>query len=291
RTLRRTLGDDSREPRFIRTVSRHGYQFVAEVRETPDDGPMGTAPVEVAPPLPGEAVARPAETEDSASADWDVQLARLLRRPPFESARDEERREAAEALHALGTADALERLDGLPGHAEARAILRDARWDVPGAGDVPLRGAKGGWAAMAYLVRLRLRLAAREMSNRWGAAALGGAAAGAVAGCVGGVALWLVPESQAGPNVVLALALVGAVAGTLGAAGVGAGLSAAEVLARSRRAAALVACGAAGGMLAGAVTHLLTRAVVSGVFGRALDDIAGAFEGIVIGGAAGFGYA
>jgi DNA-binding winged helix-turn-helix (wHTH) protein len=29
RTLRRTLGDDSREPRFIRTVSRHGYQFVS----------------------------------------------------------------------------------------------------------------------------------------------------------------------------------------------------------------------------------------------------------------------
>ena len=28
RTLRRTLGDDSREPRFIRTVARHGYQFV-----------------------------------------------------------------------------------------------------------------------------------------------------------------------------------------------------------------------------------------------------------------------
>ena len=27
RTLRRTLGDDPREPRFIRTVSRHGYQF------------------------------------------------------------------------------------------------------------------------------------------------------------------------------------------------------------------------------------------------------------------------
>src|SRR6266850_639547 len=28
RTLRRTLGDDPREPRFIRTVSRHGYRFV-----------------------------------------------------------------------------------------------------------------------------------------------------------------------------------------------------------------------------------------------------------------------
>ena len=37
RTLRRTLGDDSREPRFIRTVSRHGYQFVwADVVEEID---------------------------------------------------------------------------------------------------------------------------------------------------------------------------------------------------------------------------------------------------------------
>jgi DNA-binding winged helix-turn-helix (wHTH) protein len=28
RTIRRALGDDSREPRYIRTVSRHGYRFV-----------------------------------------------------------------------------------------------------------------------------------------------------------------------------------------------------------------------------------------------------------------------
>ena len=39
RTLRRTLGDDSREPRFIRTVSRHGYRFVLpDVIEEEDDG-------------------------------------------------------------------------------------------------------------------------------------------------------------------------------------------------------------------------------------------------------------
>ena len=38
RTIRRTLGDDSREPRFIRTVSRHGYRFVfPEVVEEEDD--------------------------------------------------------------------------------------------------------------------------------------------------------------------------------------------------------------------------------------------------------------
>src|SRR6185436_9624056 len=39
RTIRRVLGDDPREPRFIGTVSRHGYRFVfAEVREEDDDG-------------------------------------------------------------------------------------------------------------------------------------------------------------------------------------------------------------------------------------------------------------
>src|SRR5262245_17320661 len=39
RTIRRVLEDDSREPRFVRTVSRHGYRFVFEdVVEEDDDG-------------------------------------------------------------------------------------------------------------------------------------------------------------------------------------------------------------------------------------------------------------
>ena len=88
---------------------------------------------------------------------------------------------------------------------------------------------------VGHVVRLRLRRAARETSNRWLVASAGGALAGVLAGIVGGVALWLVPDSQARPNVVVALALIGAVAGALGAAGVGAGLAAAEALARSAR--------------------------------------------------------
>jgi DNA-binding winged helix-turn-helix (wHTH) protein len=43
RTIRRTLGDDSREPLFIRTVSRHGYRFVfPDVIEEADDAPWPT---------------------------------------------------------------------------------------------------------------------------------------------------------------------------------------------------------------------------------------------------------
>jgi DNA-binding winged helix-turn-helix (wHTH) protein len=48
RTLRRTLGDDPREPRFIRTVSRHGYQFTCpDVIEEPDEELPEPLPVRV----------------------------------------------------------------------------------------------------------------------------------------------------------------------------------------------------------------------------------------------------
>src|SRR5215212_7734145 len=45
RTLRRTLADDSRDPRFIRTVSRHGYRFVfLDIVEEDDDERSGFTP-------------------------------------------------------------------------------------------------------------------------------------------------------------------------------------------------------------------------------------------------------
>jgi DNA-binding winged helix-turn-helix (wHTH) protein len=36
RTLRRQLGDDAAQPRFIETVPKHGYRFIAEVSDGPD---------------------------------------------------------------------------------------------------------------------------------------------------------------------------------------------------------------------------------------------------------------
>jgi DNA-binding winged helix-turn-helix (wHTH) protein len=279
RTIRRALGDDPRDPQFVRTVARHGYQFICrDVVEESDSGPLPQIP----------------QMPQMAQMDFDPfapLLDRLLRRGAWESASEADRREAAELLHGLATSEALRRLDALPGHAEARAILRDTRWDVPGAGDVPLIGSDGGLSAALALVGLRLRRAARVASSRWASAAAGGAVAGVFAGVLGGVALWLVPDSHTGIGVVTALAMVGGLVGAIGAAGVGAGLAVAEALARSQRALALALCGAAGGAIIGSLGHLLARATVSGVFGHDLSSAGGSLEGLVIGAAAGIGYA
>ena len=137
RTIRRVLGDDPREPRFIRTVSRHGYRFAFEgLVEEEDDGawPLPAATTAVAP-------------VESHAVDEDP-FEPLFERLTSPSLMEEERREAAELLHALGTSEALARLGTRPGHANARALLRDTRWDVSGAGPVPLVG-EPAWASAA----------------------------------------------------------------------------------------------------------------------------------------------
>jgi DNA-binding winged helix-turn-helix (wHTH) protein len=70
RTLRRTLDDDSREPRFIRTVSRHGYRFVfPDVVEDADDGARPSPPLDIPSPLviqtPKEGASGDTEAEQS----------------------------------------------------------------------------------------------------------------------------------------------------------------------------------------------------------------------------------
>ena len=58
RTLRRALGDDPREPMFIRTVSRHGYSFVfPELAEEPDEEPAALEAAEAGVPAAPEAAA------------------------------------------------------------------------------------------------------------------------------------------------------------------------------------------------------------------------------------------
>jgi DNA-binding winged helix-turn-helix (wHTH) protein len=108
RTIRRTLDDDSRDPRFIRTVSRHGYQFVfPDVAEVDDNG----VDLPPAPPAPAQSEPVPADA-------FEPLLVRVTQ-PPSGAADVEDQREAAELLHALGTDEALRRLGTRPGHARA----------------------------------------------------------------------------------------------------------------------------------------------------------------------------
>jgi len=277
RTLRRALGDDPREPRFLRTVSRHGYQFVFhDVAESADDGPLID---------PTAATGAPAVASDP----FETALACLVSEDP--SLDDAERRDAAEALHALGTAEALRRLDARAGHERARALLRDSRFDVPGAGEVPIAGQPGALRAFVELFRIRMRRALRLMAARSGAAAGGGALAGLLAGFAGGHVLRLSPGALLAPRVPVVLALVGAIIGGIGAAGVGAGLAAAEALVRSWRPVALVLLGGVGGGAIGALASVLGVWTIEGLFGVQLAGVGGGLEGVVIGAAAGLGYA
>jgi DNA-binding winged helix-turn-helix (wHTH) protein len=281
RTIRRTLGDDSREPRFIRTVSRHGYRFVCEgVVEEEDQVPA--SPDAMAPPEPEP---EPPTLAPPAVDPFEPLLQRLT-----SAGDDEDQREAAELLHALGTHEALARLGERSGHAFARALLRDTRWDAATAGEVPVLAAPSPGAVAWHLTALRLRRAKRIAAARWAAAALGGGIAGAIGGAAGGLLLSATPTSTASPAVAPVLAVIGAACGAAGGAGVGAGLSVAEATFRSRRTIALVAGGAVGGGLVGLAAQWLSRWTLSALVGVHLE-VGGSIEGLAIGAAAGLGYA
>jgi DNA-binding winged helix-turn-helix (wHTH) protein len=303
RTLRRALGDAAREPVYIRTVSRHGYRFVhpgviEETAAAPNPAPASAplaAAANAAPPA--EPFAPPASTPGAAPA--------VANGDPFEPEVDrllggdgEGRLEAAEALHALGTDEALRRLDrrgeAAPAGssiAEARALMREARWAIPEAGEVPLLGRPGWSKAVLFLIAFRLRRAARLAGRRLGSAALGGALAGGIAGALGGCVLRLGTSPGAAPELALMLAGLGILLGGCAAAGVGAGLAFAEAIARSLRGPALVLCGAAGGGVTGWALHILARTLLSQMFGQDVPRLGGGFEGLAMGAAAGLGYA
>lgn len=275
RSLRRALGDDPREPVYIRTVARHGYRFVfPDVREEPDDGPFVPSPS-----APGPAVVEPAPGDGEDPIDAALEA---VETDPFE---------AAERLHAAGIPEVLRRLDRRPGHSRVRALLRDARWDLPGAAAVPILGQPAALRTLAILFGLRLRRVVRLAGSRWLAATAGGGSAGAASGLIGALVLRFGPGATATNAVLVALPLVGLVVGALGAAGVAAGLAVAEAIVRSRRGEALVLLGAAGGGTVGALTHLVGAWTVQGLFGGDLRPMAGGLEGVVLGGAVGLGYA
>jgi DNA-binding winged helix-turn-helix (wHTH) protein len=121
-------------------------------------------------------------------------------------------------------------------------------------------------------------------------ACVGSALAGAAAGLAGGLLLSVAPDNAAPLAIVPVLVLVGAGAGAAGGLGVGAGLAAAESSSRLRNAAGLTLGAAAGGAAIGTTVEWLVRWSLAAVVGLNLP-IGGALEGLVIGAAAGVGYA
>jgi DNA-binding winged helix-turn-helix (wHTH) protein len=251
RTLRRTLSENSREPRFIRTVSRHGYRFVfPDVIEEDDHEEL---------PQRASSASREVIRPDAAAGDPFEPLIDRLTRVPRDESEEEDRREAAELLHALGTAEALRRLGDRPGHAAARALLRDTRWDSPQAAQVPVLGSPAPFAVSRELIAFRLRRLARAIALRWVSAAIGGGVAGMLAGAAGGLLLAAAPDSVEPIAVIPVLAVIGGACGAIGGAGVGAGLSVAEAVARSMRGIALIGGAALGGALVGLAVQWLAR--------------------------------
>ncbi|PWT82233.1 MAG: hypothetical protein C5B57_09005 [Blastocatellia bacterium] len=280
RTLRRTLGDDSREPLFIRTVSRHGYRFVCpDVIEQEDNGED----------CDGTATALTIDEPIASGNPFEPLLQRLTSRAQTHDD-EEQQRDAAERLHALGTAEALAQLGTRPGHERARALLRDAAWAIPQAGAVPILGQAAVIKTAASLIAMRLRWLARIAGLRAIAASLGAGGAGAVAGAIGGSLLAAAPTSAASADVIAVLATIGALCGGLAGAAVGGGISMAEAVARSWRVSAVVASATVGGGIVGSGAQWLGRWSLSALVGLHVA-IAGSVEGLVLGAACGIGYA
>ena len=283
RTLRRALGEGGGGGVFIRTVSRHGYQFVCPVTEEDDTG-KGTTSSEA------PDTASPSDLERGPLDPFTTPLERLR----ADATSEEGRHEAAEQLHQLGTAEALRRLTARGGsgpRARAWAYLRDSRWEVVGAGPVPLLDPAGGLSGWRELAFLRLRRARRLVAARWAGAAAGGALAGLIAGLLGGVLMTVLSDARPSPfSLLLGLGFVGALTAGLGAAGVGSGLAAAEALVRSWRTPALVVLGAVGGGLVAAVARWGVDALLEALFASPGLALGGGVEGLAMGAAAGLGY-
>lgn len=274
RTLRRALEDDSREPRYIRTVSRHGYQFVANgVVEEPDVPEADVAAWSRAPRRSTQVVGSAVATE----AD---RLIAVLADGP---AADVEARDSAARLHALGTDAAVAALRSRPGHARALAYLRDTRWDDPEAGPVPLLTDEEAARTALEVVRLRLADGAPLLAARARGAMADGAVVGAAAGAAGGGLLLLAPGTAATPYAPVALAAIGALSGALGVAAIVAGTAAAELVARSRRPMVVVVAASLSAATAGGLAHLVVRALLEGLFAMPGLAVAGALEGLILG--------
>jgi DNA-binding winged helix-turn-helix (wHTH) protein len=187
RVIRRALGDDPREPRFVRTVSRRGYQFVFTPVELEDD----------AAPWPSEADAGRAAARDPGGV------------PPSSPAEADAPRVEAPPL-AAGADPVVEPEPADPLLDRQTLALASARWASAAVGTATA-GALGG---LAGGVAIRIVSGPDAPASLALTLALVGVLAGALAG--GGVGIGLAAaEAVARSARGVALAAGGALAGLL----------------------------------------------------------------------------
>ena len=253
RTLRKALGDSAVNPRFIETVPKHGYRFIAEVM------PAEAAPAEVA--------------THAAAQSWTWQQALLLAAAGTTGA-------GVAGVHGglfYGFAGASQPL--APGMGAVSMLLVMVCLTIVAA----LAGGAG--------VSIGIATSTLLPGPRWRWAIAGGALGGGVAGLVGGLIYGLSAAAQPGVgslSVLLVLTFLSLAIALLGAAGVSLGIAAAGFAAAYRSLWTVVGA-AGGGMMVGAVVKLLGLDAFNLLLGQSPGDITGAGEGIVLGASVGFG--
>lgn len=123
------------------------------------------------------------------------------------------------------------------------------------------------------------------------AGAIGAGIAGLVGGAAYGLALSADPFDPAvgAASALLVLTSISILVALLGGLGVGLGIAAAYVFARSQRTSAIVG-GALGGLVIGALGKMIGLDLFWLLVGKRPGDITGAFEGMMLGGATGLGW-
>jgi DNA-binding winged helix-turn-helix (wHTH) protein len=169
-------------------------------------------------------------------------------------------------------------------------VVEEPDEDAPEPAPVRAAEIEGDVSAKAEQTRQKVGASLAALLTGATRACAGSALAGAAAGVAGGLLLSAAPGSTAPLAVVPVLVLVGAGAGAVGGLGVGAGLASAESSSRLRNAAGLMVGAAAGGAAVGTAVQWLMRWSLAALVGLNLP-IGGAVEGLVIGAAAGAGYA
>jgi DNA-binding winged helix-turn-helix (wHTH) protein len=144
--------------------------------------------------------------------------------------------------------------------------------------------------AASASVRTPIESAPHSTTTAWTGGSAGGALAGIAAGALGGLILALAPDSSAPIALAPVLAVIGGTCGALGGAGIGAGVAFAETRAYSPRVIVLPIAAAIGGGAVGFVVQWLSRWALAALVGLDIN-IGGGLEGVVIGAAAGLGFA